>query len=639
MALSVKRDDLKHVPWFSMTEWYDVYNQVYSNNHEEQEKAYETLLVWKARNPKLPVGVDCTLSLVQVSLRDREWSEKLDKAELPIHYENDLCMMYSLSIMRFLNHIANIGHTKQTSLFQIAKQLNIPEWIVNLRHDAAHGHELPSISVLRIAVNILLTWLHDEYWTVEIKNMIDYYKKIEQPENNDSEEIQALEDLIELWTATGLYIYANYSLVIDIPDQKLRETLLELRTFTLQKQKNSSLLNETSTHVIEENLENNKELKLMTVQRILLSEISSFLSKTFLLENNETICSLLCDNEVFIPNQEFLEIFNNTKSKESFDNFLPLDFIKFWEEFIILLQEKKLIESLFVQLLQLVNNENEKMQRRRIGAEWLRAIADGLVIHRISQQMRLEVDQFYDSKNRKISSKHFNQKVRSKVEKMFPDLKFPWFNCTIEVPFRGINRSLVETLLLNPNEFTPKFMPSLMDLVMSENFSQNQEHLLSLLNIQTMNLIDSDSNVENSQIYTLENLTELIDKQDKKMEMQIVENNFDTQLNFSDETIRNNNWELPSENNDWSRCPFGLLPWQLDREESVKPLIMSPRKILIETETMKILPGMIDRSNFQMKSKIDWNTVLRAKKINNKSRKRHSDVLIDRAIKVIKNQL
>lgn len=106
------------------------------------------------------MGVDCTLSLIQVSLRDREWSEKLDKAELPIHYENDLCMMYSLSLMRFLNHISHVGQMKQTSLFQIAKQLNIPEWIVNLRHDAAHGHELPSIGVLRIAVNILLTWLH-----------------------------------------------------------------------------------------------------------------------------------------------------------------------------------------------------------------------------------------------------------------------------------------------------------------------------------------------------------------------------------------------------------------------------------------------------------------------------------------------
>lgn len=110
--------------------------------------------------PKLPVGVDCTLSILQVCLKDREWTSKIDAGELPMYCQNDLSLMYSTTIMRFLNHISNIGHTKQTSLFQIAKQLQIPEWVVNLRHDAAHGHELPSIEVLRMAINVLLQWLH-----------------------------------------------------------------------------------------------------------------------------------------------------------------------------------------------------------------------------------------------------------------------------------------------------------------------------------------------------------------------------------------------------------------------------------------------------------------------------------------------
>lgn len=200
--------------------------------------------------PKLPVGVDCTLSIIQVCLRDREWTPKIDNAELPINYENDLCLMYSTAIMRFLNHISNIGHTKQTSLFQIAKQLNIPEWIVNLRHDAAHGHELPSIDVLRIAINLLLTWLHvcfvisisfflyliiiynyidykiffkEEYWIAEAKALEKYYgKKAEIMEINESEDTEAFTDLIELWVAIGLYIRADYDLVDSIPDVQLQ---------------------------------------------------------------------------------------------------------------------------------------------------------------------------------------------------------------------------------------------------------------------------------------------------------------------------------------------------------------------------------------------------------------------------------
>lgn len=112
------------------------------------------------RIQKLPVGVDSTLSILQVCLCDRDWSSKIHDEKLPMYCENDLSLMYSTTIMRFLNHMSNIGQTKQTSLFHIAKQLKIPEWIVHLRHNAAHGYELASLSVLRIAINILFEWLH-----------------------------------------------------------------------------------------------------------------------------------------------------------------------------------------------------------------------------------------------------------------------------------------------------------------------------------------------------------------------------------------------------------------------------------------------------------------------------------------------
>lgn len=84
--------------------------------------------------------------------------------QLPSFYEEDLRLMYATSIMRFINHITHVGYTKQSTLYEIAKQLNIPEWIVNIRHEAAHGKDLPSLSALRIATNFLLTWLHVMYF-------------------------------------------------------------------------------------------------------------------------------------------------------------------------------------------------------------------------------------------------------------------------------------------------------------------------------------------------------------------------------------------------------------------------------------------------------------------------------------------
>ncbi|EFN87753.1 LAS1-like protein [Harpegnathos saltator] len=230
MALSGKSRNVKLVPWFSLAEWHDAYKKIYSNDTAEQTKAYETLLAWKARIPKLPIGVDNTLSILQVCLRDRDWTSKIDNRELPMYCENDLSLMYSTAIMRFLNHISSIEHMKQTSLFRIAKQLKIPEWIVGLRHNAAHGHELQPLGVLRIAINVLLEWLHEEYWAPEASAMEKRYAKKDNTleEEEDLNNIQAFGDLIELWTSVGLYVHAGYKFVLDLPDENLQYVYFNL---------------------------------------------------------------------------------------------------------------------------------------------------------------------------------------------------------------------------------------------------------------------------------------------------------------------------------------------------------------------------------------------------------------------------
>lgn len=94
---------------------------------------------------------------------------KINQGQLPGLYENDLSLMYSTAIMRLLNHISHILQSRQfqhSSLYRTAHQLKIPDWIVNLRHDVAHGHILPTIDVMRMATNVLLEWLHVSIGTV-----------------------------------------------------------------------------------------------------------------------------------------------------------------------------------------------------------------------------------------------------------------------------------------------------------------------------------------------------------------------------------------------------------------------------------------------------------------------------------------
>ena len=45
-------------------------------------------------------------------------------------------------------------------LQDLAKELGIPSWIVDLRHRAAHGSSCPSLPLLREAAEFCLKWLY-----------------------------------------------------------------------------------------------------------------------------------------------------------------------------------------------------------------------------------------------------------------------------------------------------------------------------------------------------------------------------------------------------------------------------------------------------------------------------------------------
>jgi ribosomal biogenesis protein LAS1 len=106
------------------------------------------------------VGAQCTLDLIQVCLRDKEMSQQIASGLLPSYHECDMQFMYSMAVVRFLNHLSALDKTKAQSLYDMAAKLHIPDWVVNIRHDASHSHNLPSLSILREAAQFCLEWIH-----------------------------------------------------------------------------------------------------------------------------------------------------------------------------------------------------------------------------------------------------------------------------------------------------------------------------------------------------------------------------------------------------------------------------------------------------------------------------------------------
>lgn len=646
MALSMRQEDVKQVPWFSLAEWHQVYKQIYSNNINEQLMGYEMLLAWKARIPKLPIGVDCTLSIMQVCIRDREWTSKINNGELPISYENDLCLMYSTTIMRFLNHISNIGHTKQTSLFQIAKQLNIPEWIVNLRHDTAHGYELPSIDVLRIAMNILLTWLHEEYWTAEGKRIECLITEESMKEIQESEEVQDFSDLIELWSSVSLYIHAGYHLVSNVPDSQLRETLQDLRSYAISLlEKNSEdVQNEKDNYietVRETDIKKDKKYTLETARIVLLSEICRYLNKKSIPNKKNIVCNALFNSEIFLPNKDILLIFTQNEDIETAlkKNVLPLGMIEFWKDIIFVLYEKDFMEVLIIKLLELVDNEEINKEKRLLASLWISSISYSFLklnnAHCISRVLEYQLEK--TQKN--LPVKTFELKVKEETDRIYPQLKCVlWFNLSDTVLPCLTDIKFISKLILNVNEFSIKFIVPLLELI-SPIIDNDNKHLL--LNLMNLYIIVDKNNMDS---YEYEKTFILKDIQFNKCVLN-TENNTQNNLQdktyhiFTNENIRNNYWNFAVTTYNWAEYPIGLLPWQDDTLEFINPFYSTIQEYNISELESKIVPGIIDEKNLKMKSQINWNNILRKKKrLKRKQERRNADVIMNKALETAKKQ-
>ncbi|EFX78473.1 hypothetical protein DAPPUDRAFT_225438 [Daphnia pulex] len=159
------------VPWISMEEWTQVYQQVYSNKIKERWAGLNQMTMWKSRVDKLSLGVECSLYLLQAILRDEEY--KMDHSALS---ENDVVLMYSTAIIRFINLISHLGQVdlRHQPISAIAEMAGIPDWLVSIRHEATHA-KMPSLDILRPGANLAMDWLKENYWRTEEEDSYDLY--------------------------------------------------------------------------------------------------------------------------------------------------------------------------------------------------------------------------------------------------------------------------------------------------------------------------------------------------------------------------------------------------------------------------------------------------------------------------------
>ncbi|CAG7818319.1 unnamed protein product, partial [Allacma fusca] len=158
--------------------------------------------IWRERIPALPVGAESTLFLLQAIV--------FDKGDTAGTSEDQSRSLYSLAIVRYMNHVSHLA-TQETGgnapMSRLANTLNVPDWIVDLRHEVSHGSALPSLDILRSASDFILEWLSNNYWAYSEESLQDSILTRGARKGKDSESKKEMKEEVRVSTSQALSVY------------------------------------------------------------------------------------------------------------------------------------------------------------------------------------------------------------------------------------------------------------------------------------------------------------------------------------------------------------------------------------------------------------------------------------------------
>ncbi|XP_019648826.1 ribosomal biogenesis protein LAS1L isoform X3 [Ailuropoda melanoleuca] len=169
------------VAWLSRAEWDQVTVYLFCDDHKLQRYALNRITVWRSRlGNELPLAVASTADLVRCKLMDVTGGLGPD----------ELRLLYGMALVRFVNLISE-RRTKfvKLPLKFLAQEVNIPDWIVELRHELTHK-KMPHINDCRRGCYFVLDWLQKTYWCRQLENSLRETWELEEDREETDEEDQ-----------------------------------------------------------------------------------------------------------------------------------------------------------------------------------------------------------------------------------------------------------------------------------------------------------------------------------------------------------------------------------------------------------------------------------------------------------------
>ncbi|MCP9260459.1 hypothetical protein DINM_003808 [Dirofilaria immitis] len=304
---------------FTRREWAIVTDMYRSDEISELKHAVALIVSWKARSgDSVHVAADMTEMLLRAIIMDKETAND-DWFRI-----GNVKLAYCTAIIRFVNYVNEIcqSNYKFKSIASAVSNVGIPQWVVDIRHDATHSH-LPSLENLRQAATYCRNWLWEHHWSRPVAEAIGL-SWCAQNENDENELQREATDLID------------------------RFMLYSLQTMKLSVQQKK-----------------NKPEKKMKLQRLLTKMetfimlhpwefLNAFLLEGYLILNEKQVNSV--DHSFFAKNEDIWVI--------------PEDLQLFWKPIFHYLNEAKMLPELLFQLLESISDSDVQPIRKRQLVAW-----------------------------------------------------------------------------------------------------------------------------------------------------------------------------------------------------------------------------------------------------------------------------
>ncbi|XP_050349854.1 uncharacterized protein LOC126773175 [Nymphalis io] len=524
------------VPWYNIKEWQDVYDKIYAQTSTltSRQIALDHLLIWKARCPSLPSGIESTLTLLEVHVQD------LNNKNIEICSDHLIRLAYSSALMRFVNHMLDKETAKGLTLYQAAKNSGIPDWIIELRHDTAHSDRLPPLNLLREATLTSIQWLQNNYWDMH-KQCID---NLVIGKLQDGGYIQdKISILINFCISLSICSHSkcNIKFISEIKDATLRESLIN-----------------DAKDLFNDSIDFNN-LKLISINFL----VETMNSKTKKLLNNDSVSNYV--NRVLMSNES---LFLSLELHSLLDNYnldcsksLCNQYVQCFEGLLNFLHTNDLLQDFVLELIKYTYSDETINRRRKLASQWISVILKALKKNQLFMEKIYETETKHVSlKNKKEINSLFYHWFPNKKKSLLLDLHKP-------VPKNLTNITFIQPIISTYNPNLTYFIKDLLYLV--------QPCLPISIIRKICKLAEVVASPEKfsavpPKIYTVEDLKTTDDADSSTIiinddEMIDVNTTHENSIEECDQIY--GIWQSSSKNHSWSTCPIGQLPWQLNQPE------------------------------------------------------------------------